>query len=154
MTLELSGKDRRFLRALGHDLDAVVQALLAGGFTGPVYPVNPSAAVVQSVAAYPSVADVPGPVDLAVIAVPAEAVITSATECADAGVRALVVLSAGFAETDDAGLARAPLPADKVLTVARVEGPAFHRTELERLQRMIEVLARLQESVFTQSLTG
>jgi hypothetical protein len=51
-------------------------------------------------------------------------------------------------------LARAPLPADKVLTVARVEGPAFHRTELERLQRMIEVLACLQESVFTQPLTG
>ncbi|HEX6325903.1 MAG TPA: hypothetical protein VFZ72_04975 [Jiangellaceae bacterium] len=58
------------------------------------------------------------------------------------------------AETDDARLARAPLPADKVLTVARVEGPAFHRTELERLQRMIEVLACLQESVFTQPLTG
>ena len=44
------------------------------------------------------------------------------------------------AETDEARLARAPMPSDQVLTVARVEGPAFHRTELERLQRMIEVL--------------
>lgn len=50
------------------------------------------------------------------------------------------------AETDEARLARAPLPADHVLTVARVEGPAFHRTELERLQRMIEVLSGLPES--------
>ena len=73
--------------------------LLAGGFNGPVYPVNPNAPVVQSVVAYPSVAGVPGPVDLAVVAVPAAAVVGTAEECAAAGVRALVVLSAGFAET-------------------------------------------------------
>ena len=48
--------------------------LLAGGFNGPVYPVNPTAPVVQSVVAYSSIAEVPGPVDLAVVAVPAAAV--------------------------------------------------------------------------------
>src|SRR4029453_14942243 len=80
--------------------------LLAGGFNGPVYPVNPNAPVVQSVVAYPSIAGVPGPVDLAVAAVPAAAVVGTAEECAAAGVRALVVLSAGFAETGPEGSQR------------------------------------------------
>ena len=80
--------------------------LLAGGFNGPVYPVNPNAGVVQSVVAYPSIAEVPGPVDLAVVAVPAAAVVRTAEECAAAGVRALVVLSAGFAETGPEGAER------------------------------------------------
>ena len=80
--------------------------LLAGGFNGPVYPVNPNAGVVQSVVAYPSIAEVPGPVDLAVVAVPAAAVVRTAEECAAAGVRALVVLSAGFAETSPEGAER------------------------------------------------
>src|SRR4029453_18048702 len=55
--------------------------LLAGGFNGPVYPVNPNAPVVQSVVAYPSIAEVPGPVELAVVAVPAAAVVRTAEEC-------------------------------------------------------------------------
>jgi len=80
--------------------------LLAGGFNGPVYPVNPNAPMVQSVVAYPSIAEVPGPVDLAVVAVPAAAVVGTAEECAAAGVRALVVLSAGFAETGPEGAQR------------------------------------------------
>jgi acetyl coenzyme A synthetase (ADP forming)-like protein len=80
--------------------------LLAGGFNGPVYPVNPNAPVVQSVVAYPSIAEVPGPVDLAVVAVPAHDVVRTATECAAAGVRALVVISAGFAETGPEGAER------------------------------------------------
>jgi acetate---CoA ligase (ADP-forming) len=80
--------------------------LLAAGFNGPVYPVNPNAPVVQSVVAYPSIAAVPGPVDLAVVAVPAAAVVGAARECAAAGVRALVVISAGFAETGPEGAER------------------------------------------------
>ncbi len=80
--------------------------LLAAGFNGPVYPVNANAAVVQSVLAYPSVRDVPGPVDLAVLAVPATAVVEAARACAAKGVRSLVVLSAGFAETGGEGAGR------------------------------------------------
>ena len=79
--------------------------LLAAGFNGPVYPVNPRAPVVQSVLAYPSIADVPGPVDLAVIAVPAAAVPATARACAAKGVRALVVVSAGFSEAGPQGAA-------------------------------------------------
>jgi acetate---CoA ligase (ADP-forming) len=80
--------------------------LLAGAFEGPVYPVNPNAGVVQSVLAYRSVAEVPGPVDLAVLVVPAAAVVGAARECAAKGVRALVVISAGFAETGTEGSKR------------------------------------------------
>jgi acetyl coenzyme A synthetase (ADP forming)-like protein len=80
--------------------------LLAGGFNGPVYPVNPNTPVVQSVLAYPSVGEVPGPVDLAVLVVPAPAVVRAAREAAAKGVRALVVISAGFAETGSAGAER------------------------------------------------
>ncbi|HEY7606323.1 MAG TPA: GNAT family N-acetyltransferase, partial [Actinomycetes bacterium] len=61
--------------------------LLAAGFNGPVYPVNPKAPVVQSILAYKSVLDVPGPVDLAVLALPAPSVVEAAGECAAKGVR-------------------------------------------------------------------
>src|SRR6266536_353273 len=80
--------------------------LLAAGFAGPVYPVNPKATSVQSVAAYPTVDEVPGPVDLAVLAVPAAAVVPVARACAAKGVGALVVLSAGFAESGPEGVER------------------------------------------------
>jgi len=80
--------------------------LLAAGFEGPVYPVNPAVPVVQSVLAYPSVLDVPGPVDLAVVAVPAARVVDVVRQCAAKGVRGLVVISAGFAETGPEGVER------------------------------------------------
>lgn len=84
----------------------VLHNLLDFGFQGPVIPVNPSAAVVQSVIAYPDVEQVPGPVDLAVIVVPADSVLAVAEACGRKGVRALVVISAGFGETGDEGRAR------------------------------------------------
>src|SRR6266508_1361757 len=80
--------------------------LRAAGFTGPVYPVNSGATVVQSVSAYPSIRKVPGPVDLAVLAVPAAAVVPVARACAAKGVGALVVLPAGFAESGPEGVER------------------------------------------------
>jgi acetyl coenzyme A synthetase (ADP forming)-like protein len=84
----------------------VFHNLVTSGFPGPVYPVNRTAPVVQSVTAYPTVLSTPGPVDLAVIAVPAAEVLSAAEQCASKGVRALVVLSAGFGEVDDAGRQR------------------------------------------------
>ncbi len=76
------------------------------GFVGPAYPVNPAAAQVQGVAAYSSVGDIPGAVDLAILAVPAAKVIEVAEQCGRKGVRALVVVSAGFAETGEEGRVR------------------------------------------------
>ena len=81
--------------------------LLSGGFAGPVYPVNPNADVVQSVAAYRSVTDIPGPVDLAIIVLPADATIAAVHACAaKGGVKTVVVVSPGFAETGPEGAAR------------------------------------------------
>ncbi len=77
--------------------------LLDGDFAGPVYPVNPNADVVQSVAAYRSILDVPGPVDLAVIAAPAATAVQIARDCAVKGVKSLVMITGGFAETGEEG---------------------------------------------------
>ncbi|HXJ64068.1 MAG TPA: GNAT family N-acetyltransferase [Actinomycetota bacterium] len=79
--------------------------LLAAGFEGPVHPVNPRADVVQSVPAFATIEDVPGPVDLGVVVVPAAAVLDVAEACGRKGVRGLVVITAGFGETGSEGLA-------------------------------------------------
>jgi acetyl coenzyme A synthetase (ADP forming)-like protein len=82
----------------------VFHNLLESGFPGPVYPVSPHPTV-QSVRAYADVRDVPDPLDLAVIAVPARAVVDTARACAEKGARALVVISSGFAEAGAEGRA-------------------------------------------------
>ncbi len=84
----------------------ILHNLIAHGFQGPVYPVNPKAAFVQSMPAYPSIEAVPGPVDLAVVVVPAAAAPEVLEACGRAGVRAAVVISAGFKETGEEGAAR------------------------------------------------
>ncbi len=85
---------------------AILHNLVERGFQGPVYPVNPKAAHVQSVPAYPSVEAIPGPVDLAVIVIPAAQVLESVEACGRKGVQALVVISAGFKEVGSEGAAR------------------------------------------------
>jgi acetyl coenzyme A synthetase (ADP forming)-like protein len=77
--------------------------LLAYGFTGPVYPVNPSGTSVAGVRAYPTVLDVPDDVDLAVVIVPQSAVLEVVEQCSQKHVRGLVVISAGFAESGPEG---------------------------------------------------
>jgi len=80
--------------------------LISSQFSGAVYAVNHSADVVQSLPAYRSVSDIPNPVELAVVIVPAEAVVAVARQCATAGVRALLVISAGFGEVGRDGARR------------------------------------------------
>ncbi len=92
-------------RARGTIGGEVFHNLLATGFNGPVFPVNPNAEVVQSVPSYRTVLDVPGEVDLAVIVVPAAGVLEVAEACGRKGVRALVVISSGFAEVGEEGRA-------------------------------------------------
>jgi acetyltransferase len=86
---------------IGHQ---VLSNLIGHGFTGSVYPVNPHAASVHSIKAYPSVSALPEVVDLAVIVVPKAHVLDVAAQCGQAGVRGLVVISAGFRETGGAGV--------------------------------------------------
>ncbi len=81
----------------------ILEALVLNRFQGPVYPINPKASVVGCFRAYPSVRDLPEPVDLAVVAVPRDAVLGVVDDCAARGVRALVVISAGFAEVNAEG---------------------------------------------------
>lgn len=83
----------------------LVVNLRANGFTGPIYPVNPQAPEIEGLRAYPTVSSIGAPVDLAVIAVPAAAVEAVVQDCARAGVRGVVVISAGFAETSAVGRA-------------------------------------------------
>jgi acyl-CoA synthetase (NDP forming) len=76
---------------------------LEAGYSGALYPINPNRDMVQGVRAYPDLASVPGPVEFALIAVPA-LLATSALEGSIAkGVRAVVMFTAGFAETGEEG---------------------------------------------------
>ncbi|MFB7426016.1 MULTISPECIES: bifunctional acetate--CoA ligase family protein/GNAT family N-acetyltransferase [Streptomyces] len=88
----------------------VLRNLLGAGFTGRVYAVNPGLGPgeteLDGVPAFPSVAAVGAPVDLAIVAVPAERVPEVVADCGEHGVRGLVVLSAGYAESGTEGRAR------------------------------------------------
>lgn len=83
---------------------AVLYNIVRCGFTGAVHPVHPSAETVAGRRAYPTVSAIGEPIDLAVIAVPAVRVGEVVTDCAQAGVRAVVVISSGFAEVGGDGV--------------------------------------------------
>lgn len=87
---------------VGHEL---VRNLVSGGFQGPVYPVNPAAGHVASLPCFATIGDVPGEVDLAIVAVPAPAVPAVVEACGVKGVGALVVVSSHFAEDGPEGAA-------------------------------------------------
>jgi acetyltransferase len=86
-----------------------------------VYAVNPNEAEVLGVKSYHSVLDIPGPVELAIIVVPAPAVPQVLRQCAEKKVKAAVIISAGFAEVDSNG---ARLQAE-VVSIARAGGIHF-----------------------------
>ena len=86
-----------------------------------VYAVNPNEAEVLGVKSYPSVLDIPGPVELAIVVVPATVVPRVFRQCAEKKVKAAVIISAGFAEVDGDG---AKLQAE-VLAIAREGGIRF-----------------------------
>lgn len=87
-------------KAIGHQ---VFKNLLEAGFQGPVYPINPGAEFVRSVKAYPDLASIGAPVDMAVICVPAARALAAIEEAGKAGVKGVVVISAGFGETGGQG---------------------------------------------------
>jgi acetyltransferase len=99
----------------------VFRNLLEGGFEGPVYPINPKRAEVRGVRCYPDLEAIGKPVDLAVIATPAPTVPALVGQCGEHGVRAAVVLSAGFGEAGPTGTA---------LTEALVDAARRHRVRV------------------------
>ena len=84
----------------------ILRNLIAGGFTGAIHPINPHARRIEGLATHASLATAPEGIELAVIAVPGPQVNAIARECAAAGVRALLVISAGFAEMGPEGIER------------------------------------------------
>jgi len=92
----------------------ILDALIRSRFQGPVYPINPNAKVVGSIRAYPSVAALPEQVDLAIISVPRDLVLDAVDDCARRGVRSLVVITAGFSETNESGMRLQKILLDRV----------------------------------------
>jgi acetate---CoA ligase (ADP-forming) len=85
---------------VGHD---IFSNILKGGFQGVLYPVNPKARSVLSVRAYPTITDIPDPVDLAMIILPPKAALTSIEDAIVKGVKGIVIVSAGFREVGGEG---------------------------------------------------
>ncbi len=87
---------------------AVVKNLLDGGYStiGVVYPINPTASEILGFKVYPSVLDIPGPIDLAVIVIPYPHVPDALRTCGKKGIPSAIVISAGFREAGREGLDR------------------------------------------------
>ncbi len=83
----------------------VFKNMLGSGFKGALYPVNPKHAEIQGVKAYAGIADIREPVELAVIATPPETVPDIMESCGLHGVKAAVIITAGFSETGAQGTA-------------------------------------------------
>ena len=84
----------------------IYRNLRDGGYRGELYPLNPKYESLDGQPCYASLADVPGPVDLAVIATPADSVAGILEDCGGRGVRTAILISAGFGNSDDIGRAR------------------------------------------------
>ena len=85
---------------LGHD---ILANLKAGGFPGPLYPINPKAEEILGLKVYKSVTETPAPPELAVVVIPARIVAATIEQCAAAGVQAAIVITGGFAEAGPEG---------------------------------------------------
>ncbi|HZS85164.1 MAG TPA: acetate--CoA ligase family protein [Stellaceae bacterium] len=97
----------------------ILAQLLGCGFPGEVYPVHPRHREIQGRRAYPAIAAAPRPVDLALIAIPAEKVPGALEECAAAGVKSALVFSSGFAE--EGGDAHRALQ-ERIAAIAQASG--------------------------------
>ncbi len=98
-------------KSIGYRL---LDALRTNQFRGAIYPVNPHASEIAGVPAYSSVHTIPESVDLAIIAVPRQHVLSVVDDCADEGIRALVVITAGFAEVGAEGAVLQSQLAEKI----------------------------------------
>jgi acetyl coenzyme A synthetase (ADP forming)-like protein len=102
----------------------ILHNLVAAGFAGSIVPVHLRAAQIDGVTAYKRVIDIPGPVDLAVVVVPAAQVLAAVDDCIDKHVRAICVISAGFSECDAEGREREAALVERVRRAGcRLIGP-------------------------------
>ncbi|MGW4398174.1 acetate--CoA ligase family protein [Amycolatopsis nivea] len=96
--------------------NSVMKNLVNGGYAGEIYPINPKAAEILDRKAYPSIADVPGDVDVAVFAIPAKFVPAALEEAGEKGVAGAILIPSGFGETGNIELQ------NEVLAIARKHG--------------------------------
>ncbi|HEX6323699.1 MAG TPA: GNAT family N-acetyltransferase [Vicinamibacterales bacterium] len=102
----------------------ILHNLIATGFSGPVYPIHPSADEIQGRRAYRRAVDVGAPIDLALIVVPAAQVLDAVDDCLAAGARGVCVISAGFSETGPEGAVREAALLSKIRAAgSRLVGP-------------------------------
>lgn len=100
---------------VGHD---IFVNILMGGYRGVLFPVNPTAKAIQCVRAYPTLSDVPDPVDLAIIILPPRESLKAVEEAARKGVQGIVIVSAGFREAGREGQA----VEERIVAVCREAG--------------------------------
>jgi acetate---CoA ligase (ADP-forming) len=91
------------VRSVGHEL---FKNLLFSNYKGVIYPVNPKAVSILGVKCYDSVSQIPDPVDLAIILVPRNAVASVLNNCGEKGIKASVIITAGFKEIGGEGIAK------------------------------------------------
>src|SRR5258708_28548118 len=99
-------------------LGYILMRNLLEGYPGKLYPINPGETEIMGHQAYPRLQDVPGQIDLAVIARPTEACVEAMHDCAKVGAKAALVLSGGFAEVGPDG----PAPQEALLATAPAGG--------------------------------
>ena len=81
----------------------VIKNILANGYAGKVYPVNPKGGEILGIPAYSSIASLPEGIDLAIIVIPAKSTVKAVRECAAKGIKAIVIPAGGFSEVDKEG---------------------------------------------------
>jgi acetyl-CoA synthetase (ADP-forming) len=94
----------------------ILKNIIGYGYKGKIYPINPNAEEIMGLKAYPSVLNVPGEVDVAVIAIPAQEVPRAMEECGKKGVKVAVVITSGFSEVGNVELE------EKIVKIAREYG--------------------------------
>ncbi len=100
------------------DGNLILQNIIDSDFSGPIYPVNPSAPQVLGLKAYPSLLDVEGDVDLVVIIIPARFCVQAMEDCASKGVKAVIIEAMGFSEVGAEGKKLQ----DQIVAIARKNG--------------------------------
>ncbi len=100
------------------DGNIILQNIINSDYTGDIYPVNPGADEVLGLKAYPSLLDIPGPVDLVVIIIPAQLCVQAVADCAKKGVKAVVIEAMGFTEIGEVGKERQ----DEIIRIAKESG--------------------------------
>ncbi len=137
----------------------VLHQLRTGDFQGALYAVNPSAVEVDGVRCFPSVREIAEPVDLAIIAIPAALVESAIDDCAAHHVKAVVVISAGFAETGAPGREMEERLVEKVRAAGmRMVGPncmgVINTDPLIRMQGTFASVNCLRGNIAMSSQSG